>query len=416
MELKPKEKLSKPTLNMVTNMGICALVLLVGVVGLATLASLKTPPAEVKNGERPLRVEVLQVEPEDIPVFITGYGEVQALKVVPIAPEVAGKIIKVHPRLEAGEIIPKGETLFKIDPQDYLTVYKTSKERLKILKRSYELAQKEYERIRTLFEKNNVGTLAGVEKAESAMLSTADLINQVSQVLETAEINLERCEVRAQFNGRIKEVAVEEGQYVSPGQNIITLVDDSILEIQVPLDSRDAREWLRFNGQKNNTKSTWFSGLKQVPCQIHWTEDNQGQTWEGQLQRVVKFDQQTRTLTVAIWIYAQDATKTQPESLPLVEGMFCSVKIPGRILHNAFRLPRQAVSFENTVYAAVGDRLKTVPVRTARIEGEDAYVVEGLHAGDNVIVTRLIDPLENVLLKITENLHPEEATTKEVKE
>ena len=413
MELKPKAKLSKPALNMVTSIGICALVLLVGVVGLATLASLKTPPAEVNNGERPLRVETLQVEPEDIPVFITGYGEVRALKVVPIAPEVAGKIVKVHPRLEAGETIPKSEVLFKIDPKDYLTVYKTSKERLKILKRSYELAQKEYGRIRTLFEKNSIGTLAGVEKAESAMLSTADLINQVSQVLETAEINLERCEVRAQFNGRVKEVAVEEGQYVSPGQNIISLVDDSILEIQVPLDSRDAREWLRFNGQKINAKRAWFSGLKQVPCQIRWTEDNQGQTWEGQLRRVVKFDQQTRTLTVAIWIYAENATKTQPESLPLVEGMFCSVKIPGRTLQNAFRLPRQAVSFENTVYIAVGNRLKTVPVRTARIEGQIAYVVAGLNAGDNVIVTRLIDPLENALLKITNNTRPEKTEIKE---
>lgn len=416
MELKPKTKLSKPHLNMVTSIGICALVLLVGVVGLATLASLKTPPAEVNNGERPLRVEVLQVEPEDIPVFITGYGEVRALKVVPIAPEVVGKIVKVHPRLEAGETIPKGELLFKIDPKDYLTVYKTSKERLKILRRSYELAQKEYERIRTLFEKNNIGTLAGVEAAESAMLSTADLINQVSQIHETAEINLERCEVRAQFNGRVKEVSVEEGQYVSPGQNIITLVDDSILEIQVPLDSRDAREWLRFNGQKINAQSAWFSGLKQVPCQIRWTEDNQGQTWEGQLQRVVKFDQQTRTLTVAIWIHAENVTKTQPESLPLVEGMFCSVKIPGRILRNAFRLPRQAVSFENTVYIAVGNRLKTIPVRAARIEDQSAYVVEGLKAGDNVIVTRLIDPLENALLKIANNRRPETTATKEIKE
>jgi len=413
MELKPKAKLSKPALNMVTSIGICTLVLLVGVVGLATLASLKTPPTEVKNGERPLQVEVLQGEPEDVPVFITGYGEVKALKVVPIAPEVAGKIVKVHPRLDAGETIPKNDVLFKIDPKDYLTVYKTSKARLKILKRSYELAQKEYERIRTLFEKDSIGTLAGVEAAESAMLSTADLINQVAQVLETAEINLERCEVRAQFNGRVKEVSVEEGQYVSPGQNIITLVDDSILEIQVPLDSRDAREWLRFNGQKINPKSAWFSGLTQVPCQIRWTEDNQGQTWEGQLQRVVKFDQQTRTLTVAIWIYAENATKTQPESLPLVEGMFCSVKIPGRTLQNAFRLPRQAVSFENTVYIAVGNRLKTIPVTVARIEGQNAYVVEGLNAGDNIIITRLIDPLENALLKITNNTHPKKAETKE---
>jgi multidrug resistance efflux pump len=117
---------------------------------------------------------------EDIPVFITGYGEVKTFNVVPIAPEVTGKIVKIHSRLEAGEIIPKGEILFKIDPRDYMTVCKTGRDRLRILKRSQELAKKEYERVRVLFEKNSVGTQAGVEAAEKAMLSASDLTNQIA--------------------------------------------------------------------------------------------------------------------------------------------------------------------------------------------------------------------------------------------
>jgi len=43
-------------------------------------------------------------------------------------------------------------------------------------------------------------------------------------------------------------------------------------------------------------------------------------------------------------------------------------------------------------------------------------VDEGLNAGDNVIITRLIDPLENALLKIVNNRRPEKTATKEVKE
>ena len=347
------------------------------------------------------KVEVIEVEQEDVPLFITGYGEVKALNVVPIAPEVPGKIIMIHPRLEVGEIIPKGEVLFKIDPKDYITIRNTSRKSLKILKRSQELAKKEYERIRFLFEKNNVGTQLGVEKAEKAMLSAADLTNQIAQVLETTETNLKRCEVRAPFNARVKSVLLEEGQYVTPGQNVITLADDAVLEIQIPLDSRDVRKWLRFEGEKTNGKIAWFSALEPVPCKVSWTENNNGQTWDGQLHRVVKFDQQTRTLTVAVRVGAETAIKKNIPSLPLVEGMFCSVKIPGRTLHNVFQLPRQAVSFENTVYIAVGNRLKTVPVKVARVEGENAYVADGLKDGDMVVTTRLIDPLENTLLEIT---------------
>ncbi|MEE8552180.1 MAG: efflux RND transporter periplasmic adaptor subunit [Desulfobacterales bacterium] len=401
------EKAKKPAKVVLISIVVSIIVLIVGYLGMKMLASLKTPPVETKSSERPLRVEALQVKQEDISVFITGYGEVKTLNVVPISPEVLGKIVKIHPRLEAGEIIPKGEILFKIDPKDYMTVRKTSGDRLKILKRSQELAKKEYERVRVLFEKNNIGTQAGIEAAERAMLSASDLTNQIAQVLETAETNLERCEVRAPFNARVKSVSLEKGQYVTPGQNVVTLADDSVLEIHVPLDSRDARNWLRFNGEKTNRKTAWFSSLEQVLCKIRWTEHNNGQTWDGQLHRVVKFDQQTRTLTVAVRVDAETALKQNPQSLPLVEGMFCSVKIPGKTLHNVFRLPRQAVSFENTVYIANGNRLKTVPIKVVRVEGENAYVADGLNAGDMVIITRLIDPLENALLEIANKSHRE---------
>lgn len=404
MEANKIEKSKKPAMVVLISIVISIIVLFIGVMGMAMLARLKTPPAEAKNGERPLRVEALQVEQEDVPVFIAGHGEVKALNVVSIAPEVPGKIVKIHPRLEVGEIIPKGEVLFKIDPKDYMTIRKISRKRLKILKRNHELAKKEYERVRILLNKNNVGTQTGVESAEKAMLSAADLTNQISQVLETAETNLERCEVRAPFNARIKSVSLEKGQYVTPGQNIITLADDSVLEIQVPLDSRDVRKWLRFNVEKTNRKTAWFASLEQVPCKIRWTENNSGQTWDGQLHRVVKFDQQTRTLTVAVRVDAETALKKNPQFLPLVDGMFCSVKILGKTMHNVFRVPRQAVSFENTVYIAIGNRLKTVPVKVARMEGEYAYVADGLNAGDMVITTRLIDPLENALLEITPQL------------
>jgi len=401
MEQQKIEKSKKPVMVVFISIVISIVVLLFGITGMVMLARLKTPPVEAKNGERLLRVETLQVEQKDIPIFITGYGEVKVLKVVLIAPEVSGKIVAIHPRLETGEIIRKGDLLFKIDPKDYITVLKNSKKRLKILKRSHELAKKEYQRVLVLFEKNNVVALSGLESAEKTMLAAADLESQISQVLESAETSLERCEVRAPFNARIKSVSLEKGQYVTPGQNVVTLADDSVLEIQVPLDSRDARKWLRFNEDETSENPTWFSNLEQVPCKIRWTEDNNGKIWDGRLHRVVKFDQQTRTLLVAVRFDAKAGLKKNPRSLPLVEGMFCSVKILGRTLHNVFRLPRQAVSFENMVYIAVDNRLKTLPVKVARVDGENAYITDGLNAGDMVVTTRLIDPLENTLLGIT---------------
>ena len=52
------------------------------------------------------------------------------------------------------------------------------------------------------------------------------------------------------------------------------------------------------------------------------------------------------------------------------------------------------------MYVSVNNRLKTIPVKVARTEGEHIYISEGLEEGDTVLTTRLIDPLENTLLKI----------------
>ena len=81
--------------------------------------------------------------------------------------------------------------------------------------------------------------------------------------------------------------------------------------------------------------------------------------------------------------------------------MFCRVIIPGLILDNVIVLPRHAVSFENTVYLAVDNRLQTRPVEVARLEQEQAVISGGLNSGEIVITTRLEQPLEHSLLSVT---------------
>ena len=175
-----------------------------------------------------------------------------------------------------------------------------------------------------------------IKESESSLLSAKSR-------MDTAKLRLERCTVKAPFDGRIKSESIEKGQYVSPGMSVVTLADDSVLEIQVPLDSRDANKWLPFYETDNNRLNAWFKGLKQVKCKVRWTESKSDSYWEGTLNRVVKFDEQTRTVTVAVRINGAEALSINHGSLPLVEGMFCSVDIPGKTLENVYRVPRWAV-------------------------------------------------------------------------
>lgn len=441
MESNHHYKPKKPVVNILIRIVICLAILATGVLGMTKLANLKKPPAEVAVTEKPLRVRAQTLHPEDVPVFITGYGEAKTITEVVIAPEISGRIVAIHPRLHEGEVIAKKETLFKIDPRNYRAAYEEARasvaqldsaiqrlekqyvidrERYKTLLRNQELSRAEYDRLRQLYKRDKVGTRSGVENAEKAFNTAMDLSDQMKRAIELypiqiketqsslasaqarmdlARANLDRCQVKAPFSGRIKTVSLEKGQFVSPGQPVLTLADDSSLEIQVPLDSRDARQWLQFE-KAPAANAAWFSDLKRVPCEISWTENKEGHTWNGKLHRVVKFDQKTRTLTVAVRIDSDHILAQTDSRLPLVEGMFCSVRIPGKKLVGVFRLPRQAVSFEKTVHVAVDNRLKTRPVTVVRIEGENTYVSDGLSAGDTVITTRLVDPLEDTLIEI----------------
>ncbi len=425
---------SKVTLRVI----ISILIISAGVIGMKLIANMKTPPAEVIVEEIAIKVEAITVNPEDVDVFIQGFGEVIALNTVKIAPEVAGKILRIHPRLEVGQLVNQGEILFEIDPQDYRAAYEevfasvkqaqntierlkkeyeSSRSRLKTLVRNRDLVKAEFERIKRLFSVNKIGTKSNVDTAERSFNGAVDQVDQMKQSLETfplriketeyvllssnarlsrAKANLDRCTVKAPFSGRLKIVSLESGQYVAPGQSVLTLVDDSKLEIHIPLDSVDARKWLPFNQPGSGNHRAWFSSLKPLPVKIKWTEDINGHTWEGVLDRVVKYDKLTRTLTIAIRV--EKPLSMTNGTLPLVEGMFCVVTISGKKMHQVFRLPRWAVSFNNTVFLAREKRLTTVPVEVLRIQNDEVFVKKGLNTGDNVITTRLVDPLENSLL------------------
>ena len=424
---------------------LCIFVLAIGFLSMKILESFKTPPSEAKKTEKPLRVVAKKMVPQDISVSIKGYGELKARDLVKISPEVSGRVTYIHPNLETGGIINNYEILFKIDDRNYSaafkelkalvsqgensiqklkTQYSIDKKRLKTKKRSMELSKTEYMRASRLFKNNKVGTQSQVDVSERNYNTTLDqyyLLTQAVELypirikeaqnsldankarLDIAKANLSRCTVKAAFDGRVKWVQIEKGQFVNTGQHVLSLANDKQLEIHVPIDSIDAKKWLQFKNSKNNTPNiSWFNDLLNVSCRIHWTEAQENQYHKGLVHRVVNFNKQTRTLTIAVLVDSKDSeNKNKKNSLPLVEGMFCMVDIPGKTLKNVYSLPRWAVTYDNNVYIAKDSRLVTVPITVEKVEPEIAIISKGIQPQDIVIITRLTDPMENALLDIS---------------
>lgn len=422
--------------------GLVIGILVAGALGSMAFVNMKSPPKQKEVEEQVLRVEAIEVSPRNVEVVITGHAEAKARDVVNIIPEVAGNVIEIHDRLDVGETIAAGELLFKIDPRNYQAMYdqaqaqvtrseqaialletqfRTDRERLNTVERSATLAGGEFERLKTLYEQEEVGTLANVERAEMSFNQATDMRDQMSQAVtlypvriqeaqgsldaaraqaDLARANLERCEVRAPFDARITMARVETGQYVAPGaQPVLSLANDSLIQLSVPLDSRDVSAWLRFDDAELETSNSWFGALEQVPCTIHWTE-GEGHAWQGIVHRVEAFDPRSRTVTVNVQVASNDASGAINQ-LPLVDGMFCRVLIPGHTMNNVYQLPDWAVDFNGYAYLSVDSRLEKRLVSVVRGQENFVYVDEGLNPGEHVIVTRLVNPLPNSLLQVT---------------
>lgn len=443
-----EERETRKEVSLLVRVAVMLAVLAAGVLAMAVMIFLKEVPAEAQKVERALAVDTVEIQPEDVPVTVAGLGEVRALNVVSISAEIPGTVVEIHPKLELGEVVPAGEVLFRIDPRDYSaardqaaaqakqfekTVERLSQQsaidraRLETLERSESLMRGEFSRVKALYEQDDVGTRSAVDQAEMALNQAADARDQLARQvtlypvqieeaesglkgaqaqLERTEANLTRTEARVPFDARVTMVNLEPGQYVNPGAEVLTLADDTLLEISVSLDSRDARDWLQFEEAPVETATSWFGKLKPVTCSVAWTEDPEAHRWEGVVHRIEAFDPQTRTVSVAVRVTG-DAARASTGGLPLVEHMFCQVGIPGKVMKQVYRLPRWAVSYEGKVFLAKENRLAIQEVVVARHEGEETFVSAGLNPGDAVIITRLVNPLPNMLVAVA----PEGAAT-----
>jgi multidrug efflux pump subunit AcrA (membrane-fusion protein) len=116
MDSKEKNRQKK---HVTVRIVVCLLILLVGWAGMNGLASLKQPPAEAKAKSGPSRCRPQRPGQRTIRWSSPGTAKPKALTVVTIAPEVSGRLVYTHPMLKAGQIIPVGEVMFRIDPADY---------------------------------------------------------------------------------------------------------------------------------------------------------------------------------------------------------------------------------------------------------------------------------------------------------
>ncbi len=161
----------------------------------------------------------------------TGYdGVVEAVRQTVIAAQVAGAVVALN--VKAGDRVKAGQIVARIDAQVAIQATAASEAQVRAARASLDLATKEFERQKQLYQKDYISQ-AALQRAEAQFRSSqahvAALIAQSGAARAQSGFFL----VQAPYAGIVSEVPVALGDMAMPGRPLLTLYDPAALRVTV---------------------------------------------------------------------------------------------------------------------------------------------------------------------------------------
>ena len=364
--------------------GISVVLIAMGVVGFLVLTASKP---EMKKRKPPAPVPMVRtIKTNSGPqtVYIKGEGTVRPLREINLVSEVGGKVVGVSPALVNGGVFKEGDTLLQIDPVDYELAVTLARAKVKEAESRLELAEEEalaaVEEWRLLYpDSSSEDSKPSALVAKEPQLAAAQARLEADKAdLRKALLHLERTKLKAPFAGRVGAENVDVGQYVSPGQTLGSLYSTEAAEIVVPLEGGDLF-WF-------DVPAFTSTDGRGAPAVIRASLAGRELSWPGKVVRTEgRLDERTRMIHVVVRVDKPYARKP-----PLVFGLFVTVEIEGRNLHNCTVIPRGALHQGNVVWVLDQEsRLRFRKVEVARVQGDEVVVTKGLEDGEAVVTTPL---------------------------
>ncbi|HEX6308815.1 MAG TPA: efflux RND transporter periplasmic adaptor subunit [Longimicrobiales bacterium] len=319
--------------------------------------------ADAFSTDLAVAVEGAAVVRDTLVLTVDGNGEAASWRQTALRPQVSGQVRAVHV-LENRAVAP-GAVLIEIDPTEYLLALEEAQARLRQAEVSYRetiLGDDRIEDPRVRAERDSAARARS--GLDAARVSVA-----------RAENDLRRTRIIAPFAGRIANLKVVPGQFVSPGDELLTV--QSMDPIRVDIDVMEGSIGYLAAGRPARVT---FAAFK-------------GEIFEGRIETINPVvEQETRTARVSISVRNPGGR--------ILPGMFAQAALPAQRFPDRILVPREAV-LERDV-----DRRQLVFV----FEGEGdrgrakwRYVTTGLSNAEYVEIlenpdTEMLEPGEVVLV------------------
>jgi membrane fusion protein, multidrug efflux system len=321
---------------------------------------------------------------EDLPIYLSGLGVVQASFTVGIRPQVDGKLEQVL--FKEGEHVRKGDVLAKIDPRLYQAALDNAKAQKAKDEAQVISARKDLQRSSTLvnqfFETKQV-----VDQQQAKVDQVIAMVDADRAAIETAQTNLDYTSIVAPSDGRMGVRMIDPGNIVhaSDSSPIVTLTLTQPSAVMFTLSARSL----------NDVRDAMARGPVEVTA---LSQDNRHTLGKGTLLLIDNtVDQASATMRLKA-MFANEDEQLWP-------GDFVNTKVSLDVLRGALTIPSAAIQVgpdgKFAWVVAEGDVVQARPITPGPTTDGRTMITLGLVEGERVVVSGQYKLRQNSKVTVT---------------
>jgi len=322
----------------------------------------RTPPPPI-----PVTTDVAAIR--DVPIYLSGLGNVQASNTTAIHTQVDGKLQSVS--FVEGQSVRKGDILIQIDPRYYQAALDQAKAKKAQDQAQLVGAQKDLERFRTLVAKL-AETQQNFDRQTAVVGQVTASIDADTAAIESAQTQLDYTTIRAPTDGRMGIRQIDPGNivHVADAAPMVILTQTKPISVIFTLPEKNLADVRRAMARGPATVIAYDADEHQpLATGTLMLIDNQIDQTTGTIKLKATFPNDKEELWSGEFVHAHVQIETRKNA----------VTVP------AAALERGPDGFH--VWRVNADGVaEALPVQTRDMQGDIAVIDQGISGGDRVVI------------------------------
>lgn len=351
---------------------------------------------------------------------ISLFGEIVPARVAELRAISAGEVVEVHPNLDVGGHVRRGEVLVRVDDFPYrgaLTEAEANLEeaaariaeaeaRIRLeraaverAEEQLELAVRDLERAEQLAQSGNI-TDQAIDARRLLVSQRRQAVDQIRHTIAAEEARLaqqraavqrlewqhDRAErslrdtvLKAPFDGVVREESAAIGRMLNANDMVVALYEADALDVRFAISDLQYGRLLASGRPVEGTE-----------VDVTWQIGDQPLRYKAVIDRI---GAEIASARGGVDIFAR--LQVEPDTISPRPGAFVAVEVPGIIHEDSVRLPATAL-FDDHVFVVEDGVLRKRRAQLLATDGAEVIVDGELANGERVMVTRLSEAGDGV--------------------